>query len=346
MLCMIFSCTIGNTEEDFYASSLDRKIESNYNFFNEKYNELSGSIEAIYNKKETTHKYCIIDNEKITVMWRNSGKNIAVSFAKKGVNKIFDVLAVYYNEAEVFDTEISNYTLFINNTTDYLSPIVVKAENNVDGDLPESNHFTGGNHGYNNTGETSNNSATGTSENIEFYIDGYKKDSYIGYFNYIEISWIDKIQATNTKKADGSGRYVLEEHHKITFDNVFDGFEITTFFYAKEKITITTLYGLQCAYLNSFDTISFVGSHSNKKTQAVKNGLISDRNTEYIKLNGNLNVEFGVTSGLSDGYYEKSYDAFTSGNKAYLYLINPASANKCTLDFDEYVFYKGYYKFN
>ena len=291
--------------------------------------------------------YCESDEQGLTIMWRYNGKNLALKMCIKGVNKIFDVKGLYYNTDAAFTNDLTKYTLFINNSTDWIGPVLVRAVQNIDGDMKDVTHFTGGNHGYDNTGTVEGNTATGATRELQIEIDGAVKTSFKGYCNTVKVDWKDYIQATNTKKADGTGREVMREDHVVVFDGSRSGFDITTEFVALELISFMRVYGLQCSSNSKFESITFVGSKTNDQPQKLTSDrLYGDLNTTSIRLKGPVNVEYGVTEGLADGTYRLDHAAFTSATKTYLQLIDYKAPKKCTLAKDKSVYYVGFYSFD
>jgi len=289
--------------------------------------------------------YCVSDTKSALLMWRYKGKNIALSMRIKGVNQIFDVEKLYYNNDDTFTNDLSKYTLFITNGTDWLGPVVIKANQNADGDFPDKSHFTGGNHGADNSGKIEDNAPSGATRGLSIVIDGERREAFSGYCNEVIIRWTDYVQAANTTKMDGTGREVLKEEHTAVFDGTDSGFRITTRFIALESITFLRLYGLQSSATTKFDTVTFVGSKTGGEPQPIVPDLRGDLHTTSVRLDGPLSVEYGVTEGLADGTYQTSHAAFTSGTKCYLFLINPNAPKRCVLDTEESVYYVGWYRF-
>jgi hypothetical protein len=247
------------------------------------------------------------------------------------------------NELTAFPSEKT--PLFVNGS-DFFAPYIVKAVNNIDGDMADSLNFTGASHAYSGNTESSS-SATGRSEVTAILIDGAKKESYDGYCNSIDVYWINYVQATNTKKADGSGREVLKEEYHLHFDgNVF---EIENDITALEEIEISRYYGLQIAQGvagYNYD-ILYAGGNKNK-TYEMGNSKSDDTTCNEIHIKRNdvpAECRFGVhPNGLGTFCYNNWYSAFdTDYGKSYFFMICPDKA--CLLEEKEQVSLKGYYKF-
>jgi len=287
--------------------------------------------------------YCKTDSESILVMWRTNGRNIALTFRIKGPNRIFDVRTLAYCDAQAFETDIGQYTTFITNGTDWLGPVIIYANENADGD--SAGHFTGGNHGYDNSGRIEGNSSTGRSVGLTFTVDGSETSNFSGYCDSIVIRWSDLVQGANTIKEDGSGREILREDHTIEFGKRESGMDVSCTFTALEGMRFERLYGLQLSSNSVFKTVTFVGSNVYGTPTPVQDKLRGDLNTKSLRMSGDMTVEYGVTEGLADGRYINDCRAFTSPTKSYLFMIDPNSENKCLLEKDESVYYKGFYDF-
>ncbi len=181
----------------------------------------------------------------------NTTKDLELSFGKVSANHTwqFSGASLLDNtEKSVnidFDRTKENY---INVYTDYVSPInTLRAINNINGDQPDSTHFTGGWHGYNN-----NNSGTATARTIscKVFVDGYELGNEIvsGYETKLVIT--NLIQGTNTKKVDGSGREILQE--KITYTIVCGNINIEAEYTALEDLTLNGYYFLQFQLVDRF----------------------------------------------------------------------------------------------
>ena len=241
----------------------------------------------------------------------------------------------------------SNERLIFKNGSDFFGPYIVKAMQNADGDMPDSLNFTGASHAYSGNTE-SRTSATGASFVDCIFVDGREYSEFNGYGDTLDVYWVNYVQATNTKKEDGSGRSVLKENYHLHFDG--QTFEIENDITALEDITIFRYYGLQIAQGvsgYSYD-VSYVGSHSNIVTTGNNNTNSVDNNCSEIHImRYDLPVEcrFGVHPiGLGSFYCNPSYSAFdTDYGKSYFYMINPDKS--CLMVKGQQINFKGYYKF-
>lgn len=141
------------------------------------------------------------------------------------------------------------------NQSDYIGPIICKAVNNIDGDLPDELDFCGGMHNYNDTIDGNTNTANATARNISYsvFVDGYCINDYLDYKSYAENVKIiikNRIQASNTKKSTGGGREVVEE--TVTYEFKSNGdLNVEVVLLPLEDITVHKYYGFQ-ANLNNF----------------------------------------------------------------------------------------------
>ena len=133
---------------------------------------------------------------------------------------------------------------FVPFTTDILSPMIITASQNADGDLEDTYRLTGGNHSY---GQTSGTPSANTVL-VEVFADG-KPAEKSGLFNTLTLHARHEVQAWNTEKADGTGRAVLIEDDYITWDGKRMNVEIHLT--PTENVVISEYYGLQLAEINS-----------------------------------------------------------------------------------------------
>lgn len=291
--------------------------------------------------------YVKIENEEINVVSKYSeSKDIRVRMRKKGPNNIFDFAYFYLIENTAINTsnDLSVIAPFNTNSSDWFAPYRVAAVNNIDGDNPSSEYFTGGNHGYNNTGSTDGNSATGRTTEIRFFIDGREVSEYSGYANYVKIQWINRIQAYNTSKSDGSGREVIEERYSMIFDGV--KWLIKNEIEALEDLTWKAYYGLQCQRNAWKHKLRYESSTNRKWLDGTLETNSGDKNcTSIIMKNIDEDyVEMGINPDVDLGkgeLRESSYNAFTSTTKSYFGLVSGDNE----IGAGDVFSFEGYYKF-
>ena len=270
-------------------------------------------------------------NKSVRMRFRyNSNHDMIFDIGKRGSNNLPQIAAFYKepNTTGYLPMDFTLTTQFIADQTDWISPYVVKAKANIDGDLPLSEHFTGGYHGYNNGASD----AVGTATNTSFKVFADKKlltaDCDI-YANEIVIEVVNLINATNTKKADGTGRNVIQE--TVTYTIVGNKVDVSVAIKALEDITIQTYYGIQ-AYVVAFNSFQFVGDN-------VMTGVFDTTAGHYggHKADSDCNVMLAMTAtdkltmfvdnmfGIGKLRYLEATTgvcAYMNYGKMYFYLIN------------------------
>ncbi|EOU1754605.1 BppU family phage baseplate upper protein [Clostridium perfringens] len=236
--------------------------------------------------------------------------------------------------------------------TDNISPYIMKAVNNGDGDKENSQYeFVGGCHNYNNSADN-NSTPTARLVKYDLFVDGelINKDGIYSCNSKAKIICKNRIQANNTKKVDGSGREVLEENviydiepSKVTISN-----EIT----ALEDIVISRNYGLQSyiseytknnGYINYINGKQYspypfpIGGNSGCKTDGAECNAIEVYNDNYY-----MKIEM-EDIGLTKRREINDSDnlAFFSNSKTYFYLIN----KNINLSKNGKLYYRGNYTF-
>lgn len=215
--------------------------------------------------------YVRFKGESLSVVNKYSGnQDIVYNIGKSGPNQLMDFTSLQFIENSTNDTsaDIVSAVDFWTNTTDCFAPYILQAADNIDGDAPDSLHFTGGKHGYLNNGSSSqDNTRTARTTDVVLKVGGRILSQFEGYANYLELSWTNYIQATNTKKADGSGREVLVEHYVLTFKNGV--FEVEYQSEVLEDLTIKTFYGLQLDNKAWQGSLFYNGAANMKKNEFV-----------------------------------------------------------------------------
>ena len=154
--------------------------------------------------------------------------------SKHGYNNLMDLQYIRKGDTNLHTTG-----------TDWQGPYVVSANQNADGDaIAQGAAYTGGNHAYGPGGA----SGTPTARTVSFkvIVDGVELEDGgdLDWNDYVEINWVNRVQAWNTKKADGSGREVLEENPVWTF-RPHGEVHVQNMVKSLEPITVTTYYGMQ-----------------------------------------------------------------------------------------------------
>lgn len=192
-------------------------------------------------------KYAVSsDGDGIEISYPYSEDTLTVTLNKRGGNNLFDFRKIETNTEKLFDASSS----------DWHAPFVVAAVNNADGDTPENQYFTGGNHQTNNTG--TGGAVTARTSALQFYADGKLLSAGdAGNAIKVEMRWTNLVQGYNTTKADGNGREILQENHTLTFAN--GKFETYVEVIPLEAVTMKTWYGLQAVVGSKYPNIRYPG---------------------------------------------------------------------------------------
>lgn len=192
-----------------------------------------------------------------------------------------DVLTVYQNGTKIVYGYSGNNNImmckgyglvgaFVPFTTDILSPMIITASQNADGDLEDTYRLTGGNHSY---GQTSGTPSANTVL-VEVFADD-KPAEKSGLFNTLILHARHEVQAWNTVKADGTGRAVLIEDDYITWDGKRMNVEVRLT--PTENVVISEYYGLQLAEINSCNV------YGSKVKKNIATGGYSDEVPYFIE---------------------------------------------------------------
>lgn len=276
-----------------------------------------------------------VQNADIKIQYKYSPEEDSViELERVGLNKLFSFSTLYRIDSgkdTAFPSGIlDGLTAVQTFDTDIIGPIMVSAENNEDGDDPIA-AFTGGWHGFN---RDQSGSPTARHVSLQVWVDGKMvKDTFKGYTNDLVIETTSNIQGFNTKKKDGSGREIIQQKVKMTFNEGRADVHIKMT--PLEKVRIHTYYGLQTAlsqlYANSSiryesgdspewkDTSSGPndsgpkGKYPNVYRMTVKN----KHNDEVLVW---LDTKYGLGKRLNVS--DKYPSAFFVGYKSYFNLIN------------------------
>ena len=251
----------------------------------------------------------------------NDTEDVAFVINAGGGNNLPDLRRIYtVANDSVLNEDVSENRVLLSSGTDIISPHVVKAVNNADGDTPGNEYFTGGNHQTNNAG--SGGAVTARSDGLSVKCDNVTVDGY-AWGDVVTVSWTNYIQGYNTSKASGDGREVMQEVVTLTISGTRIAVDVKH--YALEDIVRSTYYGLQMV-LSAFDSLRYIGG-TNRSANACNVKTDSGNKTcRIISLEtdegdvleiGVDNVDLGDFS--QDG---NSYSAFTETyGKSYFAVI-------------------------
>ena len=288
-----------------------------------------------------------IDDTGIDVIFKCGNKDFRIRLAKKGGNNLFDFykFGEIENNSDLPSLEFDSVTNLGTSGTDWHSPFIVSAINNIDGDnksdgVSYNYYFTGGNHQYNNTGDGSTPTARLT--NLKYYINGKEVTSGTGYGSILEIRWTNMVQGYNTTKSDGTGREILQENHTLIFDGV--DWKTSNELIALEDIKMERCYGLQMDLIEIFkNTIQYIGGSNRQIFNAsVESDCGTGKATKLIATG---------TSYVASMEIDTSYDvgSFTDVPSPYLFTFNYGksyfSLFNGNMNQNERYCYRGIYRF-
>lgn len=270
------------------------------------------------------------DGNGVTLITKySSTHDIAINLKKKGGNNLFDFysFALIENDNKIVSQSTDGAVSFLTTTSDWFAPFIVGAVNNADGD-EQSETFTGGNHQYNNQGSGSTPTARGVF--LKFLADNREVTGGADGCSKFEMIWTNLVQGYNTKKADGSGREILQENHRLIFDG--QKFEAFVDLIPLEDISMVRWYGIQWTWTpwsntryigatnrSLYDASSADSSSGDKKTA----DIIAYGTSHEIRISLDSNYDLGDRKYYSgtDGIFTRSY------NKGYYYIINDTTLN-------------------
>lgn len=266
-----------------------------------------------------------------------------VEWRLNGANGLFDFYRISFvdNNSQSVTTATSG-TVAFTNTTDFLGPHTFLGKNNIDGTYPTGFNYTGGNHSIDNV------KTARASSPVRLFVDGREvSGDFSGAGLNIEVTWANRIQAHNTFKTDGTGREVMEQRFKLTFDGV--KFNIYSEIEFLEDATYKLYHGLQSNHLNMWDgTVYFHNSPNRKKNDALTKQDSGDKKCNWITLEKGshaLDIYLDATEGLGrkdfvlDSAVNGAFNMDTS-KKTYFTLMSDRDFTA-----GDVLTFKGYYKF-
>lgn len=286
----------------------------------------------------------------------DDGRDLCVSFWQKASNNLpdFGRFCTYPNASDdvLIDKTGLTYREINGGGTDYLSPSVVYAKNNVNGDFADftSGKLTGGWHGYN----SATSGATPTARNVscKAFCDG--KEVSVGEKvrgNDVVIDIVNRLQGSNTEKSDGSGREIVEQHITIRF---YDDFtvrvdcEIT----ALEDVLYRMHYGISSP-LTSGKPMHFVGCRTKRNPQIPSSAVnrCGDKNCTEIRQyceHDVFSMGFDTNHDLGTLYANDWIHSCVMGSgKAYMVLIYNEGTTEndgLSLNANDKVYWSGFYR--
>lgn len=297
--------------------------------------------------------HVVIDGDKISVSRNYNGSNhdtftLVLDKPSNCVNPIICFSKLIYKKGTIEETSVVG--------TDYVGPWVINAVNNADGDMHSTSGFSGGWHGS--TGNQTG-TPTGRTSSFKVFIDNKIREDGDYICNKCQIEVVNKIQARNTIKDDGSGREVLTEKVTYTFED--DKVYVEMLATANEDILIKKYYGMQVPVF--VDNIKFVGENyvdvtvaAGTWTSATLLFTTSDNIREVRSVRPNSShAIIAAMDNICLGTYNKALGnnkvfATNNGNgqsaytKIYYYLIGETTSG-IALNQNDSIMWRGYYRF-
>ena len=295
-------------------------------------------------KLEVLSKYDVLNDLKMT-------------FGKVSTNQTWQISNFYLlpNETPTVSSDFDRISEpYMNVFTDYTSPFgQLNAINNIDGDSPDSDHYTGGWHGYDNA---NTGSRTARTSSIKVFVDGYSMmDNQVIQGYEVKLVVINFIQGTNTKKVDGTGREILRE--KVTYTIIGGKISVDVELTALENLTLSQYYFLQFQIVSKFEG-KFLPVDDGEK-----NKWITDYATNRDGASSsNSNCNEIIMEGSTDKcvmWYDNDFDLgrrvkdnarknwhYRNYKKIYFDLIDKPSTAPLMLEQNEILFARGGYEFS
>lgn len=309
--------------------------------------------QRLTNLEELKHHIRVVNtNGDINVVMRNytSSENLECLFRRKSGNNLPDFAGWIRSDASSGSVKAN----VLWSSSDFLSPSIVFAVNNIDGDFPafSARHLTGGWHTYGGRMDTN---ASATARNIAYrvYCDDIEvSDGKTVDGQRVTINIINRLQGSNTEKEDGSGREIIEQHFEITFT---DGFKckIRGKITALEDVLYALYYGISSILIPQ-KPVYFLGCRAKRGEQipATESNRCDDKNCyEVLQMGDNdiFRMGFNPTIDLGCLYANNwLHSAVMASGKAYMVLIadnkNHSQDSMLSLNKGDSIFWEGYFE--
>jgi len=265
-------------------------------------------------------------------------------FERNLLNKLMTPAICMEIKNGAYDYE-NGRTIISQKGTDWISPYILYAVNDADGDFSKAEHsyFTGGFHGYANA--SSGVSPTARCIEVKVYCDGKEiADNEICDCKTVKLVWKNLIQASNTEKEDGSGREVIEEVISCTLDwhKILD---VTIETIALEDVEITHHYGLQCSNMDFKGKVIYPGTKTGaydydqvSKAPSVDCHSIMFVNKSYqFKICADDDFRYNLLKGNTANVF------YTNVKKSYFYAVYASKSEAVRLNKGQSICFHGSY---
>ena len=300
-------------------------------------------------RKEDTY-FVDASGTEMLILWKMYGlnnKDVGIKLKTFSKNDLYQFCSfgTVANPSNYVSNESDNYVEFISTAEDWFSPIRVKAVNDIDGDSPLEDKFSGGLHTY-----SDQNTARRIS--LDIYFDGRKNPGYVGYCKTIDVIEVHQLVASNTFKNNGTGREVIVQTIKMHFEG--GTVHVQTEYKALEPVTVSRWYFLQAHHkADGFGTagIRYIGSDANRGINdmdaASNSGDMYARTMRLLSSDMQIDMEiddFDIGRFSHSTEYSAFVSFYTSYSKAYFRAIY-ADETPFSLDTGDTFMARGYYRF-
>lgn len=297
-------------------------------------NYINSSITKVFRQESHERIEYYLADDTITMTSKYGNDELRIRFGRRGPNQIPDIKSI----------SIGSTALYSGGSDAVAMPYTVAALADINGDDTSHHYFTGGNHNYNNTGDPDG-GATGRNVSLCFYADGkLLANGDSGNCSSIEIVFKNRIQAYNTRRADGTGREVLEESRTIRFDG--SALHLCGSVLPLEDIRVELYYGCGLNIANGWPVIQYIGGENRVKFDYSEHISSGNRKPNGIRCIGehdrlDLMIDRSFDLGANPLIGADDSGAFCTGLKVYFCLIRDSLLSAG----DEY-FFKASYEFS
>ena len=212
-------------------------------------------------------KLCGVEYDSVTQMltfkYKTQNKQYyCVYMKRKAINNTFTIYGWGYADAnppfsdEVYDALSATYTMRTQADSDWISPLVVKAINNIDvGSENRAAFYTSGSHG---SDGNAGGSATAEMIMLSIYVDDVKQSLTSSFKKRCDVVRVEVINAVQAYNTVDQSRPVLDQAQTYTLSK--NGVYVTQTVKAREAIEITADNACQMYFagLTSFSALSIL----------------------------------------------------------------------------------------
>lgn len=335
----------------YYIPGLKKTDNVNVELYDSNYNKVAEEKVQIQGKKMNIRK----TEGTIEILSQYDKENdLLLTIGRVSNNNTWQISNAYLvtNKQKSANEKFDGEKILLNRVyTDYVSPYhQLRAINNIDGDEPNGEGYTGGWHAY----ENSKGSPTSTMESYKLLLDNVQCEQNGTYeAQKVQIETTNLVQGINTKKVNGNGRPILKE--KITYTIVDGTIDVEVNLKAMEDITMEDYYFLQ-ASTNNFNN-GILPMNDKLYPFEIKNlsqdiyggSKINSNCSKIVLTDGSNNLSIGIDPnyGIGDFKYN-SHDCrwfYRNYGKVYFNPISMQKNDPLRLNKGEILKARGFYSF-